>query len=58
MFTWASFRVYRLYLYQFYGERGRDGQNVPCPVSPDGDDIWSVKVPAGTKITPFVSPNG
>ena len=36
----------------------RDTRNVPVPGSPDGDNIWFVKIPTGTKNTPFTSPNG
>ena len=34
-----------------------DTRNVPVPDSPDGDDIWSVKISTKTKNIPFTSPN-
>jgi hypothetical protein len=37
-----------------------DGElgNICVPASPDGDMFWSAKLLAGSKITPFTSPNG
>jgi hypothetical protein len=38
----------------------RDGElgNVTFPASPDRDEFWLVKSPAGMKNGPFSSPNG
>ena len=40
------------------GSGDGDRRNAPIPGSPDGDAFLPVNIPAGTKITPFTSPNG
>jgi hypothetical protein len=34
-----------------------ESENAPSPASPDGDEFWSAKLPAGSKNLPFTSPN-
>lgn len=61
--VWSEqFRVYFQHIYTLLsgssgGERGRGLGNVPDPASPDGDQLWSIKLPAGSKMAPFRSLN-
>jgi hypothetical protein len=41
-----------------WGDGDGDEQNVKSPASPDGDHIWSAKIPTGIKNLPVTSPNG